>query len=74
MSWIINKFRKRKIPPNWEPCDICGEYYPPEELHTVILYFSTKVYLKVCDNCIEKPPSQWRIRTWKKRRKKKERD
>jgi len=70
MSWIIDKFRKKKPPPGWERCDICGEYYPPEELHTVVLFFSSKVTLKVCDHCIEIPPSQWRIRDWEKGRRK----
>jgi len=52
-------FKKGKKNSDQERCVVCGKYFPKEELHKILLYFSTKQSFYVCDSCIELPPSEW---------------
>jgi hypothetical protein len=53
--------KKNEVPPNYRPCSNCGTLHPQEELSHIELYMGTKVDMWICVECLENPPTTWKI-------------
>lgn len=57
----IFRGRQDEIPLGMDYCEMCGRILPSDELHHVIGFFGRgRETLILCEECIEKPPSEWR--------------
>ena len=65
---LTKLFQRRKVKEGYAYCDICGNLFPREELHEVVMFFNTRVTLLVCDSCTDIPPSLWRVKHGKRKR------
>ncbi len=57
---FLKRRKKKKIPEGHAECYNCGEIFPKNEMHEIIMYFSTPAKVYICDRCINIPPSLWR--------------
>ena len=62
MSPWWDKILRKNAKEGFRFCDSCGEEYPVEVLHHILIHLGVACDLYICDRCTDLPPTSWNIK------------